>query len=313
MRKSCVVGVVATVLVLFLGGAVPVQVLLVKGQKVNFRAGPGTTYAILGTVVEGEQYPIIEQSSGWYKIRLEDGQEGWISGKVAEVTAAGLRKGAVEQQREAKVKARTEAKQPRPEPEVAQVRVPGVNLSRLTQAQRAEVIKELKSEQCTCSWRMTLLECRVENPVCLELAEEIVAEIAGVKAPPAAQLPGSPTRPLSQREDPRTMTEREWQELTQKAAMTLRWIGLQMGANPQELAIFVPVLTQEYLQAFQLSLQQGATKQQADILASQYIFARVRQLTAQSGGGAQGGDGCVYSRGGTFCSGSDGFRDFSFK
>jgi len=115
--------------------------------------------------------------------------------------------------------------------------------------------------------------------------------------------------------DPRVMTENEWEALAQKVGMNLNWIGIQMGVSPQELAFYVPALTQEYLQAFQLSLTQGATKQQADILASQYIFARIRQLAAQSGSslGSQGEEGCVYSRGGSFCAGTDGFRSFSFQ
>jgi hypothetical protein len=117
------------------------------------------------------------------------------------------------------------------------------------------------------------------------------------------------------KDDPRAMAEGEWEALAQKVAMNLNWIGIQMGVSPQELAFYVPALTQEYLQAFQLSLTQGATKQQADILASQYIFGRIRQLAAQSGSslGSQGEEGCVYSRGGSFCAGSDGFRSFSFQ
>ncbi len=115
--------------------------------------------------------------------------------------------------------------------------------------------------------------------------------------------------------DPRAMTEGEWEALVQKVSVNLDWIGIQMGVQSEARAIYVPALTQEYLQAFHLSLTQGATKQQADILASQYIFARIRQLAAESGSapGSQGEDGCVYSRGGSFCAGSDGFRSFSFR
>lgn len=115
-----------------------------------------------------------------------------------------------------------------------------------------------------------------------------------------------------QREDPRIMTQGEWLALAQQVAMNLHWIGMQMGVSPEVRAIYVPALTQEYLQAFQLSLMQGAIKQQADILATQYIFARIQQLAAQAGPGSQGDDGCVSGRhGGSFCSGSDGFMSFS--
>lgn len=116
-----------------------------------------------------------------------------------------------------------------------------------------------------------------------------------------------------QSEDPRAMTQAEWQALAQKVTVSLHWIGIQMGVEPQVRAVYVPALTQEYLQAFQLALGQGATTQQADILASQYIFARIRQLAGPGASSGQGGDGCVYSRGGSFCAGSDGFRSFSFR
>ncbi len=116
-------------------------------------------------------------------------------------------------------------------------------------------------------------------------------------------------------EDPRTMTEGEWEALAQKVGTNLEWIGIQMGVQPEVRAIYVPALTQEYLQAFQLSLLQGATKQQADILASQYIFARIRQLAAQSSSapGGQAEEGWVYSPGGSFCEVSDGIRSYTFR
>lgn len=120
-------------------------------------------------------------------------------------------------------------------------------------------------------------------------------------------------RPQPRREDPRTMTPADWRALARKVATNLQWLGLQMGANPQELQVFVPIFTNEYLQAFRVALMQGATKPQADILASQHTYALIQRLAQQSGGGGGGGDGCHYSRGGTFCSGRDGFRDFTFR
>lgn len=120
-------------------------------------------------------------------------------------------------------------------------------------------------------------------------------------------------RPQPRREDPRTMTQADWRALARKVATNLQWLGLQMGANPQELQVFIPIFTNEYLHAFRVALMQGATKPQADILASQHTYALIQRLAQQSGGGGGGGDGCHYSRGGTFCSGRDGFRDFTFR
>ncbi len=115
------------------------------------------------------------------------------------------------------------------------------------------------------------------------------------------------------RQDPRTMSQAEWQAIAQRVSMNLHLLGIQLGATPQELAILVPTFTQEYLRAFQFALLQGANKQTADILATQHIFAQIQQLAARSGGGGQRGDGCVYTRGGSMCSGSDGFLGFSFR
>jgi len=47
------------------------------------REGPGTTYDEITKVYPGETYPLLEESAGWYKIELEDGREGWVSGDYA--------------------------------------------------------------------------------------------------------------------------------------------------------------------------------------------------------------------------------------
>ncbi len=67
------------------------QVLMVTGQRVNLRTGPGTTYAIMGTVVQGEQYPVVTEFGDWYKIRLEDGREGWIYKTLTKAGEIGTR------------------------------------------------------------------------------------------------------------------------------------------------------------------------------------------------------------------------------
>lgn len=52
---------------------------VVTGNVVNLRTGPGTTNAVIAKVAKGESYPVLTQSDGWAKIRLNNGQEGWIS------------------------------------------------------------------------------------------------------------------------------------------------------------------------------------------------------------------------------------------
>lgn len=59
---------------------------VVSANKANLRSGPGTNFQVLNEISKGERYPILEtvqnQGGSWYRIRLEDGREGWISGKV---------------------------------------------------------------------------------------------------------------------------------------------------------------------------------------------------------------------------------------
>jgi thiol-disulfide isomerase/thioredoxin len=59
--------------------------------------------------------------------------------------------------------------------------IPGVDLSKLTKAQRVAAIEKLNDEPCTCGCNQTLARCRVDDPTCpisLPKAKEIVAAIA---------------------------------------------------------------------------------------------------------------------------------------
>lgn len=73
---------IVMILLLLKGGFTFAQTALITGQKVNVRTGPGTTYAVMATIFQEEQYPIIAKTVDWYKIRLEDGREGWVYGKL---------------------------------------------------------------------------------------------------------------------------------------------------------------------------------------------------------------------------------------
>lgn len=63
-----------------------IDLIIIKDTEtgwLNVREGPGTNYSILTKVYLGEIYPLIEEFSGWHKIELEDGQEGWISSQYS--------------------------------------------------------------------------------------------------------------------------------------------------------------------------------------------------------------------------------------
>jgi len=58
--------------------------------------------------------------------------------------------------------------------------IPGVDLTKLTPAQRTEAVKALNAENCTCGCGSTLAECRIDDPDCpvsLPLAKELVAKL----------------------------------------------------------------------------------------------------------------------------------------
>ncbi|MEW5899826.1 MAG: N-acetylmuramoyl-L-alanine amidase, partial [Bacillota bacterium] len=56
----------------------PGQKLVVQGDGVNIRSGPGTSHDVLAQVSRGARLPFIDRSADWYKVQLPDGKIGWI-------------------------------------------------------------------------------------------------------------------------------------------------------------------------------------------------------------------------------------------
>jgi thiol-disulfide isomerase/thioredoxin len=59
--------------------------------------------------------------------------------------------------------------------------IPGVDLARLSPAQRLKAVQKLNSEGCTCGCGLTIAKCRVDDPKCpvsLPRAQAIVDEVA---------------------------------------------------------------------------------------------------------------------------------------
>lgn len=60
-------------------------------SSLNVRAGPGTSYAIIGGIFSGQIYVTNESSNGWYKIWY-DGNTGWCyGGYLATVSSPGVK------------------------------------------------------------------------------------------------------------------------------------------------------------------------------------------------------------------------------
>jgi thiol-disulfide isomerase/thioredoxin len=60
--------------------------------------------------------------------------------------------------------------------------IPGIDLKKLSSANRVAAIQKLNDEGCTCGCNLTVARCRVDDPSCpvsLPRAKEIVAGIAG--------------------------------------------------------------------------------------------------------------------------------------
>jgi uncharacterized protein YgiM (DUF1202 family) len=58
---------------------------ITKGA-VNVRREPTTSSGFVGALKAGESFPALGQTSdngGWYKFRLPNGQEGWVSAVAA--------------------------------------------------------------------------------------------------------------------------------------------------------------------------------------------------------------------------------------
>lgn len=53
---------------------------LVMKNSVNIRSAPGVDSSIIGRVTYGSWLEITDDRDGWYQVRLDDGQIGWIAG-----------------------------------------------------------------------------------------------------------------------------------------------------------------------------------------------------------------------------------------
>ncbi len=60
-------------------------------------------------------------------------------------------------------------------------KIPGIDLSTLSSERRAEALKALNTEHCTCGCGLTLAQCRLDDPNCsvsLPVAQELVKKMA---------------------------------------------------------------------------------------------------------------------------------------
>jgi SH3-like domain-containing protein len=59
----------------------------VRTHLANFRVAAGTTAKILRVLRQGARLEVLETRNDWLRVRLDDGQEGWVAESVASTTA----------------------------------------------------------------------------------------------------------------------------------------------------------------------------------------------------------------------------------
>jgi len=96
VRTPKIIKILCSVLILcLLSAAIPTwagELGVVTENIVNIRSGPGTNYKILTKVYKGESYTVLGKSDKWVKIKLNNGQEGWICGDYFNVFAVADKK-----------------------------------------------------------------------------------------------------------------------------------------------------------------------------------------------------------------------------
>lgn len=64
----------------------PIQ-LQITADRVNLRAGPGTSFAVIGGASQGEKFAVSGRNAkgDWYKIKLPNGNDAWVNGGLVEI------------------------------------------------------------------------------------------------------------------------------------------------------------------------------------------------------------------------------------
>ena len=63
------------------------RTVYVKTSLANFREGAGTSARILRVLRQGARLQLLETRNDWLRVRLDDGQEGWVAESVTSPAA----------------------------------------------------------------------------------------------------------------------------------------------------------------------------------------------------------------------------------
>lgn len=62
--------------------------ITITGDIVNVRELPGTSYSVITQVRKDETYPLKNHKDGWYEIKLNSGESGWVADWLAQKTTS---------------------------------------------------------------------------------------------------------------------------------------------------------------------------------------------------------------------------------
>jgi len=65
--------------------AVSGKTMTVIAESCNVRSGPGTSYAKVITLLMGDQGTVLGEENGWYRVKTNAGQEGWVANWLVEL------------------------------------------------------------------------------------------------------------------------------------------------------------------------------------------------------------------------------------
>ena len=79
MKKWVVIWIIVVIYAVTYATPVPAEIMYVDDiTKLNVRENRGTKSNIIGTLPSGEKVEVMNFSSGWTKIKLSGGTEGWV-------------------------------------------------------------------------------------------------------------------------------------------------------------------------------------------------------------------------------------------
>ena len=152
--------------------ATPTGFAIVRSQqRVNVRAGPGTGNAVIGLLAPGSGVQILasEEAADWYRVRLDDGDEGWVSAALLRVVA--------------------EVSASRPADEAGEVDLPAITSADGTPIAAEESADELAASDGQIVFNLPIVDIESINltaTVLVAISARSTAEGAAAEIPPTA-------------------------------------------------------------------------------------------------------------------------------